>query len=304
MMSIDIRQYREQIIAACPNRTGDWYFLEKGINLQRRLDVVAKKPVNCSDLGMVCLKGCPRVKFGELSFSMVETVTVGAKLTPGHVLYEVEDTSSKSKIKFDSILANLMVPVARSTSGPVKGTRSVQPEGKSTRQKRHSPGNILNPVRYRKLKNILVKSSQNGKRKAKKLKVSEGSIPNPILLLAAYTKHQKKRSKVNSEARISSVATQEAPILKGSSDIDEEIAKSKQDRDGGSIVIFPLVEQDIAESSLNNGRRMAKPKVPGYEACLIQEEEKTKLFTPDLNGGSIGFKSELKANLDRKADKT
>ena len=181
----DIQEYREQILAACPNKTGGVHFLEKGIEeSHERLLKKAEKLINCSHAGMVCLKGCPRAK--ETQRPVIKDVELSnvMALLNGKVLYEVTSTMNKSVFKYERELAKLMVPNRRSPSGPVKGTKSVQPPNKKKFQhsapKTQIPGKSKNSRKVKKFKTV-----------SKKTEFVTSSIPNPILLLAAYSKNKK-----------------------------------------------------------------------------------------------------------------
>ena len=185
---------RKQIIAACPNKTGDLHFLEKGIaETHERLMKKAETPINCSNLGMLCMKGCPRAKMtdrpalkdGELSNNML--------LLKGKVLYEVIYTRNKSIVKYDKELAKVMFPTRRSPSGPVKGTKSSQPP---TKKKLQHPS--IKPRSLGKSKKS--RKSGKAKNKAKKTEFVESSVPNPTLFLSAYSKNKKKMDFPNTAA--------------------------------------------------------------------------------------------------------
>ena len=185
---MDIKEYKKLIFAACPNKTGDMYFLEKGIaQTHERLKKKAKSktPINCSNLGMFCMKGCPRPKKTEGPVFKDGKLAKDTILLKGKVLYEVMDTRNKSYVKYDRELAKLMFPIRRSPSGPVKGTKSSQPPMKKNLQspssKPRSLGKSKKPRKSGKVKNQF-----------KKTEFVESSIPNPILLLAAYSKSKNK----------------------------------------------------------------------------------------------------------------
>ena len=126
-----MQDYREQIFAACPNKTGDKHFLEKGIDeIHGRLMEKDKKVIDCSDMGMLCMKGCPKPReTGRPVFKDLK-LSNNMVLLKGQVLYGATDTRSKSMFKYDGELAKLMIPTRLSPSGPVKGTKSVQPPSK------------------------------------------------------------------------------------------------------------------------------------------------------------------------------
>ena len=134
-MDLNIIEYRNQIIAAWPNKKGNSHFLEKGFDENHeRLLKKAKNLINCSHLGMVCLKGCPRAQETERPVIKDGSLSNDMALLTGKVLYEVTNTSDKSMLKYDRELAKLMVPTRRSPSGPVKGTKSSQPPTKKNVQ--------------------------------------------------------------------------------------------------------------------------------------------------------------------------
>ena len=134
-------EYRKLIMDACPNKTGDAYFLEKGVDeIHTRLTKKVKNIINCSHMGMVCLKGCPRAMATERSVVKDGELYNDMALLNGKVLYEVTDTRNKSLYKYDRKLAKLMVPTRRSPSGPVKGTKSLQPPNKHPSPKPQTPG--------------------------------------------------------------------------------------------------------------------------------------------------------------------
>ena len=183
-----MQEYRELILAACPNKTGDKHFLEKGLDeIHGRLTekTKAKKLINCSHMGMLCMKDCPKPNETEGLIFKDLKLSNNMVLIKGQVLYGATDTRNKSsQVKYDWELAKLMVPTRLSPSGPVKGTKSAQPQRKKNFQQPSPKSKCGNLKKSRNVTKV--------KTKAKKTEYVTSSIPNPLNLLAAYSKNKKK----------------------------------------------------------------------------------------------------------------
>ena len=150
-----------------------------------RLLKKVKNLINCSHLGMLCMKGCPRAQETERPVLKDGDLSNDMALLSGRVLYEVTDTRKKSMFKYDRELAKLMVPIRRSPSGPVLGTKSAQPPTKKNVQQ-------PSPKPQASRKSGKSRRVRRGTTKSKKTEYVTPSSPNPILLLAAYSTIKKK----------------------------------------------------------------------------------------------------------------
>ena len=181
----EILEYREQIISACRNKKGDMHFLQKGLDENHsRLLEKDKKVTNCSHMGMLCMKDCPKVKETERPVFKDGKLSNVMVLLNGQVLYGVTNTRKKSMYKYERELAKLMVPTRLSPSGPVKGTKSAQPPSMKKFQQRSTKPICRRSKKSRNFKKI--------KTKSKKTEFVTSFIPNPVYLLAAYSKNKKK----------------------------------------------------------------------------------------------------------------
>ena len=134
-MTYGLNTFTDKIIADCSNKTGDMYFLEKGVHeTHGRLTKKVKNLINCSHIGMFCMKGCPRAKETSRAVFRDRELSNDMALINGQVLYEVINTSSKPNFKYDRELAKLSFPNRLSPIGPVTGTKSSQPPMKKILQ--------------------------------------------------------------------------------------------------------------------------------------------------------------------------
>ena len=234
---------------------------------------------------MVCLKGCPIAKETEVQAIKDGGISNDTTLHNGKVLYEVTNTRNKSMFQYDKDLAKLMVPNRRSPSGPVKGTKSsVGQTNKNFQQPSPKPQPSWYGKSGKSRKSRIVRKV---KTKSKKTDFILSSIPNPNLLLAAYSKTKKKTQFIITTTSNFPTTLSPSPIAK--SDKSDGITETGS-RKLCQVSMGPSheVHTTLADPNTQFATTTQRPTMPSDLKFATPPRRKSswKYFGPGLHGGA------------------